>query len=590
MARRPWHTPVRSAFTVLVAVFATVLPAGAAALGAAATASAATEQPGGSGAWAPPVDGPVVERFDPPAVRWGPGHLGIDYAVPPGTAVCAAGDGVVVFAGQVAGSLHVVVLHTGGLRTSYSFLASIAVHRGATVVRGALVGRTGGTGGGHGAGVLHLGLRVGERYVDPLLLFRPVDLVSAVHLAPTGDVTGILATPGAERGGLVAGLGRLARHVRGAGRAVVAAVADLVGGTGAAADRAVEGMLSTLDAFGRTLEPIAEALAAGAAQMPGVAARLLSIPPLRLLPDLMIDVGASLLAWANSRDDCDPDSPPADGKGGSGHDVMVVAGINSETDESGATVDLPVSRLGYSQQEVTYFSYAHGGGGYAPDDSYIPIEAAAARLADQLRSLHAAHPGREVDLIAHSQGGVVALAFLELVYDPADPSYPPLGPVVTLSSPLDGAPLATLGVVVARSRAGRAFLDNLPGNLVPPSSAASPRDLAEGSGLMRRVHEAEMPAGVELTSIGAALDPVVPAASTGAPGVARLTVNPWSFNPHSAILTDPEALRAVRAAIEGRALPCVSFVDALVGSVAPELITRAEHAAGAAAGVASVLP
>ena len=311
---------------------------------------------------------------------------------------------------------------------------------------------------------------------------------------------------------------------------------------------------------------------------------LQSLPALAVGPDLMLDVGGSLLAWARSRGECDDDAPPADGTGGSGHGVVVVAGINSSTAADGSTVGLPVERLGYDAGEVDYYSYADDGGPYAREDSYVPIEEAALRLADQLRAHEAEHPGEEVDLLAHSQGGVVVMAFLTLVYDPADPSYPPIGPVVTLSSPHEGAPLATAGVFIALSDAGRELLEHLPGGLVPPPSAESPRDLAEGSDLLGRIHDAALLDNLEITSIGAALDVVVPASSTGLDGADHVIVNPWSLTSHNAILTDPDALRAVRSALEGRPPPCVSFGDALGGAVAPAVITSVEHATGLVVG------
>jgi len=93
-------------------------------------AGAAPPEPGGCGVWLPPVDGPVVRAFQAPAFAYGPGHRGIDFAAPPGTPVRASGDGVVAFAGSVAGSLHVVVAHDGNLRTTYAFLAGIGVRPG----------------------------------------------------------------------------------------------------------------------------------------------------------------------------------------------------------------------------------------------------------------------------------------------------------------------------------------------------------------------------------------------------------------------------------------------------------------------------
>ena len=145
------------------------------------------------GVWTRPVPGPVARRFAPPRTRYGAGHLGADLAAAPGTPVEAAGDGVVEFAGAVAATGHVVVRHPGGLRTSYSFLRSIAVRRGQRVLRGAVVGTAGGTGENHGGRVLHLGLRVGDAFVDPMQLFTPVDLSERVRLAP---VVGVDSGPG----------------------------------------------------------------------------------------------------------------------------------------------------------------------------------------------------------------------------------------------------------------------------------------------------------------------------------------------------------------------------------------------------------
>ena len=124
-----------------------------------------------AGAWLRPVSGAVARPFVEPRSRYGAGHRGADFVAPPGTPVRAANAGEVSFAGSVAGSLHVVVAHPGGLRTSSSFLATVAVRRGQRVARGDVVGTAGGGTGDH-AGVLHFGLRVGDRYVDPMAPVR----------------------------------------------------------------------------------------------------------------------------------------------------------------------------------------------------------------------------------------------------------------------------------------------------------------------------------------------------------------------------------------------------------------------------------
>jgi len=146
----------------------------------------------GTGTWLRPVAGRVVRGFRAPLTRYGAGHLGVDFAAPPGTPARAAGPGTVVFAGVVARTRHVVIRHAGGLRTSYSFLATIRVHTGEAVGRGAVVGTTGGTGEHHDGGVLHFALRVGDTFVDPMQLFSDVGLPVRVHLAALSRAPGDL--------------------------------------------------------------------------------------------------------------------------------------------------------------------------------------------------------------------------------------------------------------------------------------------------------------------------------------------------------------------------------------------------------------
>jgi len=123
----------------------------------------------------PPVDAPIVDYFRPPASAYGPGNRGIDYATGEGSPVRASADGLVVFAGPVGGRLHVVIGHADGVRTSYSFLAAISVHRGQSVSGGEEVGRAGPS--------LHFGARRGEVYFDPLTLFGRGGR-TRVHLVP----------------------------------------------------------------------------------------------------------------------------------------------------------------------------------------------------------------------------------------------------------------------------------------------------------------------------------------------------------------------------------------------------------------------
>lgn len=119
-----------------------------------------------------PVDGSVVRGFDPPEQRWLAGHRGVDLRAAAGTAVRAAADGRIGFAGEVAGKPVVTVVH-GRLRTTYEPVrASVSV--GDRVTAGTVIGHlvAGHDCGGGAKTCLHLGLRRGDTYLDPLLLFE----------------------------------------------------------------------------------------------------------------------------------------------------------------------------------------------------------------------------------------------------------------------------------------------------------------------------------------------------------------------------------------------------------------------------------
>ena len=150
---------------VLAAVTATGVATTASSVGAAADPGSGRSDRGRSdgAGYRPPVVAPIVDGFREPAGPYGPGNRGLEYATAPGTPVGAIGAGRVVFAGQVAGRLAVTVLHPGGLRSSVTGLEEVLVTAGDLVALGAPVGRAGPR--------THLGVREGERYLDPARLF-----------------------------------------------------------------------------------------------------------------------------------------------------------------------------------------------------------------------------------------------------------------------------------------------------------------------------------------------------------------------------------------------------------------------------------
>lgn len=150
----------------------------AAAAGSAPPISAAAP----TGLWTAPLPGAlrVTRSFDPPASDFGAGHRGVDLAGRPGQPVLAAGAGVVLFAGMVAGRPVISVVHPNGLRTTYEPVDPF-VAAGQAVARGSPIGTlAAGHAGCPVAACLHWGLRRGDAYLDPLHLLA----VPRVRLLP----------------------------------------------------------------------------------------------------------------------------------------------------------------------------------------------------------------------------------------------------------------------------------------------------------------------------------------------------------------------------------------------------------------------
>lgn len=121
----------------------------------------------------------VVTSFDRPEQNWLPGHRGVDLAAQEGQSVLAVADGIVVFAGPVAGKPVVSVDHPSGLRSTYEpVVASVAA--GSRVRRGTILGSVAGGHESCSATCLHWGIRRGREYLDPTALVH----ASPIRLKP----------------------------------------------------------------------------------------------------------------------------------------------------------------------------------------------------------------------------------------------------------------------------------------------------------------------------------------------------------------------------------------------------------------------
>lgn len=108
-----------------------------------------------------------------PDENWNRGHRGVDLKANPGDAVLASRGGTVYFAGVVAGTPTISVLHSDGLRTTYQPVTA-TVGKGQAVRRGEQIGTLADASalGPHAqkAPGLSWGARFGERYIDPMTL------------------------------------------------------------------------------------------------------------------------------------------------------------------------------------------------------------------------------------------------------------------------------------------------------------------------------------------------------------------------------------------------------------------------------------
>ncbi len=502
----------------------------------------------------PPVDAPVQDPFRPPATRFGSGNRGLEYATVPGAEVRATGVGRVTFAGSVAGSLHVTVLHADGVRTTYSFLARVDVVVGQQVRQGAVVGVT--------IDDLHLGARRGDGYFDPATLFDPSP--TQVRLVPFDEPPGAGAR--GERSAIdqmIGGIGGLLEHADGA--------------VGSVTDWLQDGGMQLV----RTLEHYASRFT---------------------FPTAVVDAALTGLRawqrarWASSRPctaDGVPAPPPSEPR-----IAVLVAGLGSNSDDS--TIDqVDTGSLGYDDRDVLRFSYA---GGRVPDatdrlgsitataygapETQTDLRAAGVRLADLVEAVAAGAPGVTIDLLAHSQGGVVVrLALVELERRHGARWLGHLGLVATLGTPHGGADIATGVHAASSTETGQAMLDvfSYVTDQELDHDAASVRQLGETSEVMATLAGHPVPDTVTAISIAARGDIIVPVPRSAAPGMEEVVVPIMGRTAHRELPGSPQTTRELSLALAGLPPGCQAFHDALLDQGMGEGISVLEDLAGAVA-------
>jgi hypothetical protein len=501
----------------------------------------------------PPVDGLIDDPFRPPPQPWMAGNRGIDYATAPGTPVRAAADGEVVFAGAVGGSLHVTVSHADGHRSSYAFLATVSVASGAPVVAGQVLGTT--------AGRFHFGIRDAQgTYLNPLAFVG----APAARLVPGGD-DGAVAAAGDELTGLLRQF--------------------LLDGLGAAGGDVVPDLGAVLAALGH----YGQALGAGGNSRAALAALVASVGEQGPCTDPATAVP----------------SPP-------GRRIMVlVAGFGSSSGPMGVDA-VDASSLGYAPDDVLRLSYRGGrtppptgtsGTGalrglrvsdYSARDALGDLPTAAQHLVDLLADVAAAAPGVPIDVVAHSQGGVVARLALAGAGEERNLAAE-VANLVTLGSPHHGADLATAGAALAGTWRGAAAFGLAEAAGLPVSGSSSAMaQLSETSAVSASPGGAgggtTLPPGVRFTSVAARGDLVVPMPRTQAPGAATATVSLVGISAHDDLPGAPATTREIGLAVAGLPPTCRSRADSIADVVVGHSVAGAQDSLGAALLGLSLVP
>ncbi|MGH9165156.1 MAG: lipase family alpha/beta hydrolase, partial [Acidimicrobiales bacterium] len=199
-----------------------------------------------------------------------------------------------------------------------------------------------------------------------------------------------------------------------------------------------------------------------------------------------------------------------------------------------------------------------------------------------LEDVQAAHPGVPIDVIAHSQGGLVARSALGRRAPPA------VRTLVTLATPHRGADVATF-IGMAQGNPWGAFVGAMASDVRPlgidPNSVAV-RQMSESSGFLRHLDATPLPPGVQVTSVAARADPIVTSPKARLGGADNVVVALDDLDQHGGLPGSSGARREIALAVAGLHPSCESLGDALAEAVVGEVITAAEDVATGVALVA----
>jgi hypothetical protein len=250
--------------------------------------------------------------------------------------------------------------------------------------------------------------------------------------------------------------------------------------------------------------------------------------------------------------------------------AVAIAGISSSTDgddDPPLYGDDGLSGLGYPPESVYRFSYEGTAGprfheDYEAGATYGDIRAAAGRLRALLERIHDRHPGRGVDLIAHSQGGLVARAYLEGAAESWDPDLPQVEHLVTLATPHRGAPLAgEIDDLDDRTETGRLLLGGLAawagrGGPLPDPYAPAVQQMAPGSSFLSWLATEDVTYGTRVLALSTPNDWLVPPDRARYEGKANRVVGPVGLSGHKGIVSSEAAWEIAYMWLRGAGITC----------------------------------
>ena len=271
--------------------------------------------------------------------------------------------------------------------------------------------------------------------------------------------------------------------------------------------------------------------------------------------------------------------------------------------EAPGKIDRLAAGLGYAARKSYVLSYSDDPDAYDRSDTFGDLRSAARRLDRLLRRVGAAFPGADVDILAHSQGGLVARYYLATAGARFSALRPRVEHLVTFASPHQGAPLASAAEEIADTWSGRLALDGLrrahegrdpwpvpealkfvhpalpvvdlvlsfatreATRVVPDPYARSIEQMQPEAQFITNLGTDDVAYGTRVLALQDRFDVVVPAAHARWPGETNRAVNGnpehllGGLNRHRGILDNPESLAMAHSFLRGARLPCLGKED-----------------------------